>query len=441
MASQLDGNRANPRMITLLCTGDLHIGRRPTRLASTDAAARCSCAEMWLTIVDTAIRRRVDAVVLTGDVVDRENRFFEAIGPLERGLRQLGEAGIDVFAVSGNHDFDVLPRLTDTLGQATFHLLGRDGTWETAELELDGKPWVRFLGWSFPEEHARIDPLEQLTEIEPSELPTIALVHGDLDVPQSSYAPLSSSRLRAHPFAAWLLGHVHAPQLIEGSRGASILYPGSPQAMDPGEAGVHGPWLLEIESGTAPRFTQLPLSRVYYDTVEIDLTGVDDKPEFQRRYFETLRQRLKELTENAPALEFVLWRVRLTGRTACHGKLAEYVSEVTAEFSLNHGQATGTVEKNTIDTQLAIDLEDLARASDPPGTLAKLLLDLDSPEGKGPALGLLQKALESIDEARQSNVYLAVADDPRPSEEDARRLLKQQGMSLLDALLAQKEQA
>lgn len=428
-------------MTTLLCTGDLHIGRRPTRLSSTDSAARCSCAEMWLTIVDTAIRRKVDAVVLTGDVVDRENRFFEAIGPLERGLKLLGAAGIETFAVSGNHDFDVLPRLADTLGQSTFHLLGRDGTWETAELHRDGKPVVQFLGWSFPEEHVRIDPLEQLTKTAASELPTIALLHGDLDVPQSTYAPLSSARLRAHPFSAWLLGHVHAPQMFENTNAPTILYPGSPQAMDPGEAGVHGPWLLEIENGTAPRFTQLPLSRVCYDAVEIDLTGIDEKPEFQRRYFETLRQRLNELTENAPALEFVLWRVRLTGRTACHGRLSEYLSEVTAEFSLTRGQATGTVERNTIETQLALDLEDLARASDPPGTLAKLLIEFDSPSVPGPSQGLLQKALESIEEARQSNAYLAVADDPPPSEDEARRMLRQQGMSLLDALLAQKEQA
>lgn len=425
-------------MITLLCTGDLHIGRRPTRLHSTETAGNCSCAAMWDSIAETAIRRQVDAVVLTGDVVDRENRFFEAIGPLERGLNKLARAGIETFAVSGNHDFDVLPRLADTLDAEKFHLLGRDGTWETAELQSNGQPRVNFLGWSFPQEHVRTDPVDDLPALRSSDVPTFALVHGDLDVPQSPYAPLASQKLKSHPIAAWLLGHVHVPQLVEDATGAAILYPGSPQAMDPGETGVHGPWLIEIEAGARPRFSQLPLSRVCYDVVEIDLTDVKEKSEFQRQYIEALRKRLSELTENASSLEFVLWRVRLTGRTDCHGRLSEYVNEIDADFSLQIGNATGTVEKNIVDTRLAIDLEDLARGSDPPGTLAKLLLELESESDSGPAQALMQQALEAMDEAQQSHVYVAVADEP-PTKDEARQLLVQQGMTLLDSLIAQRE--
>ncbi len=394
---------------------------------------------MWDTIVETAIRRNVDAVVLTGDVVDRENRFFEAVGPLERGLTLLAGAGIDTFAVSGNHDFDVLPRLADTLNEPAFHLLGRDGHWEAAELRRQGQPVVRFLGWSFPDEHVQTDPLDLLQKIDPSELPTIAIIHGDLDAPQSPYAPLSSRRLRAQGVAAWLLGHIHVPSLVDDNAGPAILYPGSPQAMDPGEMGTHGPWILEIEPGARPRFKQLPLSRVCYDAVEIDLTGVNDKPEFQRRFVDSLRTRLNELTTSAPALEFVIWRARLTGRTECHGQLNDFLSEVTADFELTRGQTTGIVERTTVETRLAVDLADLARASDPPGTLAKLLLELDSPPADGPSQALLQDAIEAIDKARQSNVYAAVADDLPPTEDEVRRLLVLQGMSLLDALMAQKE--
>ncbi len=426
-------------MITLLCTGDLHIGRRPTRISSTESAGRCSCAAIWESIVETAIGRQVDAVVLTGDVVDRENRFFEAVGPLERGLTSLAEASIDTFAVAGNHDFDVLPRLADTLNAPTFHLLGRDGRWETAELQRRGQPVVRFLGWSFPDEHVQADPVDQFPEIGTTELPTVALLHGDLDAPQSPYAPLSSRRLQSIPVAAWLLGHIHVPRLVDDTTGPAILYPGSPQAMDPGETGTHGPWILEIEPHARPRFKQLPLSRVYYDALEIDLTGVDDKPEFQKRFVDTLRSRLHELSTQSPALEFVVWRVRLTGRTGCHGRLKEFLREVTADFTLTHGQVTGIVEQTTVATRLAIDLDDLARASDPPGRLAKLLLEFESPATDGPSRALVQSAFEAIDRARQSNVYADVADDRPPTEDDARRLLLQQGMSLLDALMAQKE--
>jgi len=394
---------------------------------------------MWDAIVETAIRRKVDAVVLTGDVVDRENRFFEAIGPLERGLTSLGAANIDTFAVSGNHDFDVLPGLVDALNEPTFHLLGRDGQWETAELRRQGEPVAKFLGWSFPEEHVLADPLDLLGEIDPSGLPTVALIHGDLDVPQSRYAPLSSRRLRAVPVAAWLLGHIHAPRLIDDNAGPTILYPGSPQAMDPGETGTHGPWLMEIEPGARPRFKQLPLSRVCYDALDIDLTGVNEKSAFRTRYFDTLRTRLNHLTANAPSLEFVVWRVRLTGRTGCHGQLNEFLGEIDAEFELTRGQTTGIVERNTVDSRLAIDLNELARATDPPGTLAKVLLELDAPSVDDPSQALLQDAIEAIERARQSNAYAQVTEDSPPTRDEARRLLVQQGMFLLDALMTRKE--
>ena len=85
---------------------------------------------MWEMIVDRAITETVDAVALSGDIVDQDNRFFEATGPLERGILLLASKGIHTFAVSGNHDYDVLHRLADSIGSEHFHLLGRGGQWE-----------------------------------------------------------------------------------------------------------------------------------------------------------------------------------------------------------------------------------------------------------------------------------------------------------------------
>lgn len=77
--------------IKILCTGDLDLGRRPTRVPS--GRREFGVAYVWEKIVETAIAWRVDLVVLTGDVVDRENRYFEAMGPIEQGLRKLRDAG------------------------------------------------------------------------------------------------------------------------------------------------------------------------------------------------------------------------------------------------------------------------------------------------------------------------------------------------------------
>jgi type I site-specific restriction-modification system R (restriction) subunit len=44
---------------------------------------------VWHSFVDTAIERKVDAVVLTGDVVDESNKFFEAYSALQSGIERL----------------------------------------------------------------------------------------------------------------------------------------------------------------------------------------------------------------------------------------------------------------------------------------------------------------------------------------------------------------
>src|SRR5690625_108199 len=77
----------------ILCTGDLHLGRRSSRLPEHIDGRAHSSASAWGRVVDLAIAERVDLVLLSGDLIDDANRFYEALGPLEVGLRRLATAG------------------------------------------------------------------------------------------------------------------------------------------------------------------------------------------------------------------------------------------------------------------------------------------------------------------------------------------------------------
>ncbi len=132
----------------ILCTGDLHVGRRASRLPVDWCGTECSCAAVWERIVELAIRERVDLVAVSGDLVDRANRYYEAIGPVERGVRILAKAGIQTVAVAGNHDFDVLPRLAESLA-GDLQLLGTDGNWQRITIQRDGGDRLHVDGWSF----------------------------------------------------------------------------------------------------------------------------------------------------------------------------------------------------------------------------------------------------------------------------------------------------
>jgi DNA repair exonuclease SbcCD nuclease subunit len=189
---------------------------------------------VWRSFVDTAIERKVDAVVLTGDVVDESNKFFEAYSALQSGIERLTKSDIPVVVVSGNHDFDVLPRLADQI--PGFHLLGRGGQWQDFVLEKDGTSAVRFQGWSFPTRHVSHNPLMGYAA-PTDDLPTVGILHCDCDVPTSNYGPVSLAGLRAEGPSAWFLGHVHKPGFLSEGH-PLILCPGSLQGLDPSESGA-----------------------------------------------------------------------------------------------------------------------------------------------------------------------------------------------------------
>src|SRR5690349_878858 len=173
----------------ILCAGDLHIGRRSSRIPATLDASLASATAAWRRIVELAISRQADVVALSGDLVDERNKFFEAVVPLRDGIRELTRAGINVVAVSGNHDHDVLPRIAAEVKDERFHFLGAGGKWEAQTIAARGA-MVRFVGYSFPSESVTHEPLDSIGSLASSDLPTIGIVHGDLNASSSKYAPL-----------------------------------------------------------------------------------------------------------------------------------------------------------------------------------------------------------------------------------------------------------
>ncbi|MFH1267025.1 MAG: DNA repair exonuclease, partial [Planctomycetota bacterium] len=364
--------------LKILATADIHIGRRPSKVPDLRDAERFSCARMWEAIVDRAILDEVDVLALVGDIVDHDNRFFEATGPLERGLARLADRGIPTYAVAGNHDYDVLPRIADTIGSEHFHLLGRSGRWEEAVLERGDGRRLRIHGWSFPANHVSTSPLSDYRLARDGEVPTLGLLHADLNAPESNFAPVTVAELQSHSISFWLLGHVHAPQLHQTGTGPDVLYPGSPQAMDPGETGRHGPWLIEIQGPHRARATPLGMSKVRYDKLEVDLTGAGSQEEFQSRVSTSVGDHLSSMAAEQGPLELVSLRLELAGRTALCGRIAGYTGSLQEQYERTLQRVTARVDTVADRTRPEIDLDALAEKSDPPGVLARTLRQLES---------------------------------------------------------------
>jgi DNA repair exonuclease SbcCD nuclease subunit len=423
--------------IRILATGDIHIGRRPTRVPEPELAERASAARMWEAIVSRAIAQRVDAVMLSGDIVDHDNRFYEATGPLERGILRLAAAGIPSYAVAGNHDWDVFPRILDQLDTPLFHLLGQGGCWEETYLERDGQRLMRIVGWSFPARHVRQSPLLDFRLAADPRVPTVGLLHADVDVPTSEYAPVRLSELQTPAQTLWLLGHVHKPQHWPSEGGAAILYPGSPQALSPHEPGRHGPWLIELEGSHSVQCRQLAMSLVRYEECNVDLTAADHSDEFDTRVNAAVSTALENVAGDDEPPQLLSLRLNLIGATPLCGHIDSMARQLD-ELERSRGGVRARIDKHINLTRPAIDLDELSRRNDPAGALARTLIALERNDEDESLAALMREAAARLQDVHRASAYVAVVDRGSPPDRDtARQIVIQQGRQLLEALRAQ----
>lgn len=431
----------------LLCTGDLHMGRRPSRLPDHLDSRRFATKKTWEAIVDTALERDVDAVVLTGDIVDRENRYYEALGPLERGLRRLSHEGVQVFAVAGNHDFDVFPEIVDSLGIERFHLLGARGNWARKPLVIDAEDDLRlyFDGWSFSGQYQSSSPLDSY-DLSEEDVPVVGVLHCEVGAGSGGrFAPVEPGQLaRAGP-DLWLLGHIHAPRLERTETGVPYLYPGSPQPLDPGERGPHGPWVVEVSATGEVAAELLATATVRYEELDVDLDDVEDPEEVRASLHERIRKTLRDELTDADRVEHLVCRLTLHGRTPLHGELASIVSGASGELEITRNGITATVDRISVETRPALDLEALARSTSPPGELARIVQALDQGEESEEVEDLLAEARQQVRQVDRSRTYAPVFEQDEDLEKvdrvDVAAVVRQQALLLIDALERQKPES
>src|ERR1700734_3715427 len=205
-------------------------------------------------------------------------------------MKGLGDAGIGVFVVLGNHDAG--NRFTDKLSyEGNVHVFDRKHV-GTKPLEDVG---VAVHGRSFP----RWDTDENIALGYPAPTPgvfNVGVLHtacvgnaGD----HAPYAPCSVDQLRNHGYDYWALGHVHGFAIL--SEAPHIVYPGNLQGRDPRETGAKGAVLVAVADGKVASVEHQALDVVRWATVTIDVTQHTGRTLF----IDDVRNRLAAACEEA----------------------------------------------------------------------------------------------------------------------------------------------
>lgn len=420
--------------LKLLAVGDLHLGRRPSRLPEvfSSRAGELGPAAAWRRVVKAAIAHGVDAVALAGDLVEREDDFYEAYRALYDGVTDLAAAGIRVLGVAGNHDVRVLPRLADQISD--FYLLGRNGKWESVDLRTDGEH-LTLWGWSFPQREARRSPLEGV-RFERPDGPSLGLLHCDRDQMDSPYAPVASRELEAAGLDGWLLGHIHVPDELEAPYPTGYL--GSVTGMDPGESGSRGPWLVTVEQGRVASVEQWVLAPLRWERLSLNLTGIEEPVTVQDLLLEELRSLDRKLAKRHQPPEAVGLRLRLIGRTR-FGEDAEAAlgEELRELVPLGGSEIHYFIERLILDTRPEISLQELATRDDPPGLLARRLQCLEGAADNDQRRALIAEGRERlrarVRDARWQALGAQELDDKAVAD-----WLCQAATRLLERMLAQR---
>lgn len=419
----------------LLAVGDIHLGRRPSRLPEdlASSARELSPSAAWQRTVKFAVEERVDAVLIAGDVVESEKDFFEGFRELKSGVDRLTAADIQVIAVAGNHDVLVLPRLADLFEDGSgFKLLGRGGKWESWPIGEAVTIW----GWSFPQASVTRSPLVG-ADFKGGSGVQIGLLHCDRDQTRSPYAPVSSRELKSSAIDNWLLGHIHQPDAL----GADALcgYLGCLSGMDPGEPGPRGPWLLGIKGGRVREVEQIPLAPLRWERVQVDVSQLEDPTNIQSLIIANTKELDDALAQPPHGPIAVGLRVTFVGHTVFATELSSWIEGADGIFSsFQQGSRQYFVEHYESAVLPRIDLEDLAKRSDPLGLLAQNVLILHREAGDPEREALVGETTDRFkDSLNHANWQGLETNDSELEAESVVTRLKLAGMQAINALWAQ----
>jgi exonuclease SbcD len=395
----------------------------------------------WRQVVERAIEGGVDAVLLAGDVVESSNGFMEAYGALHEGVERLAAESIEVIAVAGNHDVEVLPRLADEI--ESFHLLGRRGTWQSRIVRRDGEPLVRVLGWSFPKTHVESSPLDAMSasfragrydDDAQDDLRTVGLLHCDLDASGSRYAPVTTKAL-AHlstNISAWFLGHIHIPSI--GVSGRPMGYLGSLVSLKPTDLGARGPWMARAMPGRW-ELEQIALSPLRWEDPVVPIDDCENAEAVESMLIRVVTVLAEKLAHEMDGTRVVGLRPRLVGRTKMASGEVRRAMALAGSFQSKIDGAAYFVDKVADETSPALNLEFLAQGNDPAALVASSLLALQANEAAGAKL--VAEARERLEKVARHPNFSRLG-GTAPDDESVRQLLLRTASRALGELLAQK---
>ena len=280
-------------MIRFIHAADLHLDTPFSGLEQTSKKLaeklREAPFESFAKIVDIAVEKEVDFVLLSGDLYNTKRVNIKAQSLFIEQLNRLEQAEIPVYLIRGNHDY--LTEGAQTLAlpfPENVYTYGSDI--ETHILETKSKERVAITGFSYGTQWINERKIKQYPTRHQAVDMQIGLLHGDIETSQmrqANYAPFTLNELREKNYDYWALGHVHQRQQI--SEQPLAHYPGNIQGLHKNETGEKGCLFVEWTS-REQRIDFISTAPIIWESVELDLAEIKNISDF----IQALKERMTE---------------------------------------------------------------------------------------------------------------------------------------------------
>lgn len=378
-------------MLTFLHAADIHLDSPMRGLSHYDGAPpieeiRGATRQALDNLVNLALEEKVNFVLVAGDIYDGDWQDFNTGLYFANQMRNLGEAGIRVAVIRGNHD--AANTMTKTLvmpENVKIFSSRKPETWLFEDLD------VAIHGQSY----ANRDVYENLAIGYPDPVPdmlNIGILHclisgADGHLP---YAPCTLDELAAKGYDYWALGHVHKYGVLREQ--PHIVYSGCIQGRHIREPGDKGCVLVEVEE-TEIRTEFVPLNVLRWAEVKADVGNAQNIEQAAVAFGEALSREISDFDGLNACVRAVL-----TGRCPAHGRLSSDPEAVSANIRAVASEVSGGkvwIERVKLQTRPTIDFDIIAESDTPQGELLRYLKEIAENSQGLEDLGLDLTALKS----------------------------------------------
>ncbi len=324
-------------------------------------ALRDASLDAWDALVALTLEERADFLLLAGDIYDGADRGVRAQLRFLRGVERLASAQVQVFIVYGNHDpLDGWSAIRSWPPNVTIF---ESVAIATVPVERRGERLAYVQGVSYPTRDVGENLALRFGRVSEAGF-HIGLLHCNVGRPEHpNYSPCTVDDLAHAKMDYWALGHIHKRETLREGR-PWIVYPGNLQgrSLKPSERGAKGAVVVDVEEDRVAGLRFAPLDRVRSEVRELDISGIVDIPELERR-LTSLADELRDQSQHSG----LLLRVRLRGRGALHTDLQRYgrLSELLSAMRSERGREPFVWWEGLADeTRPTLDYEAIASRKD-----------------------------------------------------------------------------